>query len=195
MDTTGAIVAMDCPAGTYTTDKGSTSAAACVRVTVVKPANQRTYVNTAITGLSNIATKGVLPLTWSATGLPVGLVLSHATGKIAGTPTKTCSCSVTLTATDADGHAGRTTFTWSILPFGISTTSLPKATPGMPYGPVTLHTGGAGKSAPGYATTLRWSPFALPKGLTLSSAGVLAGTLSSNLLPGTTAVPFRSQRR
>ena len=58
----------------------------------------------------------------------------------------------------------------------------------MPYGPVTLHTGGAGKSAPGYATTLRWSPFALPKGLTLSSAGVLAGTLSSNLLPGTTAV-------
>ena len=107
VDTTGAIVAMeDCPAGTYTTDKGSTSAAACVRVTVVKPANQRTYVNTAITGLSNIATKGVLPLTWSATGLPVGLVLSHAAGKIAGTPTKTCSCSVTLTATDADGHAG-----------------------------------------------------------------------------------------
>ena len=114
--TTGATAPTDCPAGTYTATTGSTSAAACLMVTVVNPGNQRTYANTAITGLSNTATHGILPLTWSATGLPLGLVLNHSTGKIAGTPTRACSCSVTLKATDADGHTGKATFTWMTSP-------------------------------------------------------------------------------
>jgi len=66
-------------------------------------------------------------------------------------------------------------------PFGVATTSLPKATPGTPYGPVTLQAGGLGVSASHYVTTLKWKKVTLPKGLKLSSAGVLSGTPSAKL--------------
>jgi hypothetical protein len=67
-------------------------------------------------------------------------------------------------------------------PFGISTTSLPNATPGTAYGPVTLTTQEAGVSTSPNVTTLKWKKVALPKGLKLSSTGVLSGTPSSKLL-------------
>jgi hypothetical protein len=69
--------------------------------------------------------------------------------------------------------------------FLISTTSLPNATPGTLYGPVTLTTQVAGVSASPNVTTLKWKKVALPKGLKLSSAGVLSGTPSSKLGGGT----------
>ncbi len=69
-------------------------------------------------------------------------------------------------------------------PFSISTTSLPSATPGVPYGPVILQTVGLGVSAPTYTTTLKWKKVVLPKGLKLSSAGVLSGTPNKKLAAG-----------
>ncbi len=63
--------------------------------------------------------------------------------------------------------------------FAIATTSLPHASPGTPYGPVTLQAGGLGASTSPYATTLKWKKITLPKGLKLSSAGVLSGTPSA----------------
>ena len=68
-------------------------------------------------------------------------------------------------------------FTWTILPFGVATTSLPNAKPGTPYGPVTPQKPvGSETSATGYTTTLKWGKVLLPKGLKLSSSGVLSGT-------------------
>ncbi len=61
-------------------------------------------------------------------------------------------------------------------PFGVTTTSLPNAFPGRPYGPVTLQADGLGVSVSPYVTTLKWKKVNLPKGLKLSSAGVLSGT-------------------
>jgi hypothetical protein len=58
------------------------------------------------------------------------------------------------------------------VPFGVTTTSLPNATPGTKYLPtVTLQADGIGTSAPGYTTTLKWAKVSLPKGLKLSSKG------------------------
>ena len=65
--------------------------------------------------------------------------------------------------------------------FAISTGSLPGATRGAAYGPVTLQQSGAGISATGYTTTFKWKKVTLPKGLTLSAAGVLSGTPSKKL--------------
>ena len=77
------------------------------------------------------------------------------------------------------------------LGFRITTSSLPHAVPGKRYGPVTLHTAGAGKSAVGYTTTFQWSKVNLPTGLTLSSKGVLAGTPSTTLHAGSSSVKIK----
>lgn len=53
-------------------------------------------------------------LTWSATGLPLGLKLNSTSGEITGTPVVVGSSSVTATATDPTGLTGSTTFTWTV---------------------------------------------------------------------------------
>ena len=63
--------------------------------------------------------------------------------------------------------------------FAVATTSLPKASPGTPFGPISLQAGGLGVSASPYVTTLKWKKVTLPKGLKLSAAGVLSGTPSA----------------
>ena len=70
--------------------------------------------------------------------------------------------------------------------------SLPAATRGKSYGPVALHTGGASKSSPGYTTSFRWAKVTLPKGLTLSSTGILAGTPSTTLSAGLSSVTVKA---
>jgi lysophospholipase L1-like esterase len=72
--------------------------------------------------------------------------------------------------------------------FAITTASLPNATPGTPYGPVTLTARNAGISASPFTTTLKWARVTVPKGLKLSSTGVLSGTPSKRLTPGATSV-------
>ena len=73
--------------------------------------------------------------------------------------------------------------------FLITTTSLPKATPGRTYGPVTLTTQEAGVSTSPHVTTLKWKKVSLPKGLKLSKeTGVLSGTPSTKLKAGLSSV-------
>ena len=68
--------------------------------------------------------------------------------------------------------------------FFISTISLPSATPGKRYGPVTLHASNIGASTSPHTTKVTWVGIELPPGLTMSSAGVLSGTPSTNLISG-----------
>jgi hypothetical protein len=194
VDTEGATSPTPCPAGTFNPDTGSTSIAACVMVAVANPGDQSDFINTPITALPNSQTNGITPVAWSATGLPAGLTIDPSSGTITGTPTTPCVCSVTLKATDSDGNVGTASFTWTILSFGIATTSLPNATPKTPYGPdgpVTLQAAGLGVSAPGYTTTLKWKKVTLPKGMKLSSAGVLTGTPNKNLAAGPSSVTVK----
>jgi YVTN family beta-propeller protein len=72
--------------------------------------------------------------------------------------------------------------------FTITTSSLPACTTGVAYGPVALQEAGAGTSTSPYTTTLKWKKVTLPKGMTLSSAGVLSGTPSSKLVGGSSSI-------
>ncbi len=53
------------------------------------------------------ATGGVLPYTWSATGLPPGLVIDSGSGVISGTPTAIGVASVVFVVTDSAGASAK----------------------------------------------------------------------------------------
>ncbi len=71
--------------------------------------------------------------------------------------------------------------------FLITTTSLPPATPGVDYNPVTLTTQDAR-----HAATVTWAAISLPQGMTLSTDGVLSGTPSSSLSAGLISVRVKA---
>jgi Putative Ig domain/Tyrosine-protein kinase ephrin type A/B receptor-like len=189
---TGATTPTDCPGDTFNPNSGSTSAAACTMVGVADPGNQSNDVNAPIAPLTSSASNGILPLTWSATGLPTGLFLVPTTGTITGTPTTPCACSVALTATDSQGHAATVDFIWNILSFGISTTSIPSVTPGVGYGSVNLQAAGEAVSANPYSTTLKWRKVSLPRGLRIARrTGVLSGTPNARLTAGASSITVK----
>lgn len=108
--------------------------------------------------------------------LPPGLTLSSV-GVVSGTPTTGGSSTFTVSATDAAGCFGSRIYTMvmnaagCVLPIILVPSTIPAATGGAPYGPVTIMAiGGAAPYT--FAVTLG----ALPSGLTLSSAGVISGT-------------------
>jgi beta-glucosidase len=55
------------------------------------------------------------PLSYTATGLPVGLSISLTSGTITGLPTTPGTSTVTLTARDGTGALATTTFTWTVV--------------------------------------------------------------------------------
>ena len=164
------------------------------------------------TGLSSSANPVVLgqSVTYTATvsPTPIGGTVAFTDN---GSPIARCTavsllgdsttCSTTPSATGAHiivaSYSGSGGFVGSMSPsltevvvpppppgFAIITSSLPSATPGVAYGPVTLQESGAGTSTSPNVTTLKWKKVALPKGLKLSSAGVLSGTLNKKLAVG-----------
>jgi hypothetical protein len=74
------------------------------------------------------------------------------------------------------------------VPFSIATTSLPNAMPSSPYGPVTVQAANLGVSTSPNVTTLKWTGAEVPKGMKLSSTGVLSGKPSAKLVPGAYSV-------
>jgi len=123
-------------------------------------------------GTTFAQTGGVLPIVWSATGLPLGLTLDGATGALTGTPTEAGGFAVVVTATDANGCTGSVAFTLRICPeMAIDApASLAAGTVGTAYGPVTFTQAGS-------AAAITWSATGLPTGLTLDpTTGSLAGT-------------------
>jgi hypothetical protein len=118
------------------------------------------------------ATGGTGAKTFAATAgtLPTGLALSSG-GALSGTPSATGTYTFTVTATDTVAASGSQSYTVTINPaVTITTTSLASWTVNQPgYNQTITATGGT----PGY--TFAKSAGNLPTGLTLSSAGVLAG--------------------
>src|SRR5690606_29428908 len=120
--------------------------------------------------LTPTRTGGKAPFTWSATGLPAGLTIDEATGKVTGTPTTVGSYSPKLTVVDKYGREASRTFVLEVVSSGptITTTSLPAATVGEPY----TYQLEAESTQP----CCTWSAVGLPDGLSISPSGLISGT-------------------
>jgi hypothetical protein len=157
-------------AGKHTATKSLTVAVAAVGVkTTTLPAGTVTKPYKA----TLTAYGGAKPLAWTVSSgkLPAGLTLSKA-GVIAGTPSKAGSVTFTVKVTDAGKHTATKSLTVTVAAVGVKTTTLPGGTKAKSY-KTTL-------SAYGGTKPLAWtlSSGKLPAGLTLSKAGVIAGTPS-----------------
>ncbi len=131
-------------------------------------------------GATAAATGGLPPYTWSATGLPDGLVVGE-TGVLSGTPTQSGSFSVVLTARDSGGGVASAVLPLTInAALAISTPSLPAGTTGVAVVATTL-------AATGGTAPYSWSATGLPPGLTMSTTGVLSGTPTAGGTYGVTA--------
>jgi subtilisin family serine protease len=87
---------------------------AATPILVANPGNQRHRIDEGVQ-LQLAATGGAPPYRWTATGLPVGLVLDPDTGLITGRPTTSASATrVTVTATDRAGTTGQVQFDWTV---------------------------------------------------------------------------------
>ncbi len=121
------------------------------------------------------AVGGAPPYAWSiASGsLPPGLNLSNS-GQISGTPTTTGPFAVVVQVMDASGTTATQPLTITISgPLAVATTSLSDGVVGAAYSQTLTAMGGAG----GYTWTL--TSGSLPAGTTLSSAGLISGTLTT----------------
>jgi hypothetical protein len=124
------------------------------------------------------ATGGQSPYKWSlASGtFPTGMTLSTA-GVLAGTPSQNGTFNFTVSATDSEATPLIASKAFSLVvqaALSITTTSLANATSGTTYSTTLAATGGQ--------SPYKWSLASgtLPTGMTLSTAGVLAGTPSQS---------------
>lgn len=146
-------------------------------ITVASPGNQSGTAGVAIAPLTITATDSdsSQTLTFSAAGLPTGLVISGA-GVITGTPTVQGTYAVTITATDGTGASGSTGFSWVISP--IVTNTITVTNPGTQsslLGAAVSKQITATDSNPAIST-FTWQAAGLPPGLVISaSSGTITG--------------------
>jgi hypothetical protein len=120
---------------------------------------------------------GTAPYTWKiSSGTVPGLTLNATASPVtlSGTPTQQGSFTITLQATDATSAVGTRTLTITIAagPLHISSANqLPAGTLGSAYSFSMAAVGGT----PPYT----WSATGLPTGVSISSAGVISGTVSA----------------
>jgi subtilisin family serine protease len=125
------------------------------------------------------ATGGTPPYAWSleSGSLPDGLTLNPGTGAITGTPTSAGTSAFTVRVTDDLEQSDTQALTIAVAPPAaptITTSSLPGGQVAVPYSATLEATGGT----PPYAWSLESG--SLPDGLTLSPAGALSGTPTSD---------------
>ena len=129
-------------------------------------------VAVAYSGAQFAAAGGTAPYRWVATGLPSGLTVDSATGKLVGTPTASGTFAVVVTMTDAT-DASRS-FDYSVVIkdqlVAAGPATLPNGSAGTTYTPTTA-------TATGGTTPYAWSAVGLPSGLTINAGtGVVSGT-------------------
>jgi hypothetical protein len=161
--------------GATVTDAAKTTASSTFAITISgmsisTPSLPNGTVGSAYGG-SMAANGGVLPLSWSATGLPASVALSNA-GSFSGTPTAAGSSTVTVTVTDSAGNTDSKSYTLKVNPAPLNI---------APSGTVPPATAGSSFSL-GFSVTGGTSPYSfaaagLPGGLSIStSTGAISGT-------------------
>ncbi|HWS35212.1 MAG TPA: Ig domain-containing protein [Actinoplanes sp.] len=140
---------------------------------VTGPGAQKNHVGETFT-LQPTVTGGVSPYKWSASGLPAGVTIDEATGKITGTAS--VNYTATIQATDANDIVGETTYTHTIHP---AITLTKPADQSVALGSSVIATASASGGEPG---KLVFSATGLPVNVTINaSTGVISGTPA---LPG-----------
>lgn len=149
--------------------------------------DQTAAINDTITTVqpSLAANTGVAPITWTASNLPAGLLMSSQNGSIAGTVTgltstvATGQATVTVIATDAFGRTASKTFAWTVLP-DIAATPPPVLTlnrgKALATSPAPSMTATGGSGGPYTWSVPASGAGSLPPGLTMTSAGAFSGT-------------------
>jgi Domain of unknown function (DUF4347)/Putative Ig domain/Bacterial Ig domain len=129
-------------------------------------------------------------ITYSATGLPAGLVIDAVTGAISGTLANNASVSgaYTVVVTASDGQGGSTTDTFLIT----STNQVPVVTTPIvaqiKYDGEVANLNTSGSFSDPNGNTLTYSATGLPVGLTIDSAtGIISGTIDHSASQGGTA--------
>jgi Big-like domain-containing protein/putative Ig domain-containing protein len=114
--------------------------------------------------------------------LPAGV--SFTDGVLSGTPEQTGTFQITLTASNGIGGDSVQRFNLTVLGLHVTTRQLPEATLASPYSQQLQATGGI---AP-----YKWRVSAgkLPKGLKLTSSGLLTGTVSAKKYPSGGSFPI-----
>lgn len=116
------------------------------------------------------AATGSGPITWTATGVPAGLMLSTS-GLLSGTPTVTATSTINVTAMNSVGSAGPSAFSLTVgagtVPVITSSSPLPGGSVNSPY---------SFQFAASGTTPITWSATGVPAGLMLSASGLLNGT-------------------
>jgi hypothetical protein len=121
------------------------------------------------------ASGGSSPYSYAVTSgaLPTGLTLSSS-GVLSGTPMIHSAYTFTVTAADAQGTSASQDYTITINPaVAINTASLANGDVGAGYSEPIIANGGNG------SYTFAKASGTLPSGLTLSSAGILSGTVTT----------------
>ncbi|MFC7304662.1 putative Ig domain-containing protein [Streptomyces monticola] len=95
---------------TFTWTVGDTGGGA---LSLQNPGSQTVYIGKPV-ALSLTASGGTGSRTFSATGLPAGLSLDKATGRISGTPTTWGTKNSRITVTDGTGKSASTDVTWFV---------------------------------------------------------------------------------
>ncbi|MGZ4349567.1 MAG: putative Ig domain-containing protein, partial [Solirubrobacteraceae bacterium] len=163
----------DPASGLGTPNAASLSAALCAdTVTLGNPGPQRATVGHAVSLRLRATASSGARLTYAATGLPSGLKLDPASGRVTGTPTRVGVYTVHASAHDDQSQTGATTFRWIVAgPPRISRLSLRQTV----TGPQLALTVTAGRNAPDLRTLEIRAPRALRvaagRGVTVTGTG------------------------
>ena len=95
--------------------------------TLAQPSNQSTTINVATPLALSANDPDGDALTYSASGLPPGLILTASTGQINGTPTTLGAYNVTVNVQDVRGGSDTKSFTWTINAPGLTLDTLTSA--------------------------------------------------------------------
>jgi len=146
-------------------------------VTLLDPGPQQATAGTAISPVQvtpvTAPTSGsgsAATLTYTAAGLPPGLLLNPANGQVTGTPAAIGTYAVTITARASSGISGTVSFGWDVRGT-IAVSHIAAQTTGA-GGAVLLR---ATATDPAGGQTLTFSASGLPSGVSISPAGVITG--------------------
>jgi hypothetical protein len=155
---------------------------------VITSANSTTFDQNASSSFTVTTTGDPTPSLTEFGNLPTGITFrdnGDGTGTLLGATSLLGNYQIFFRASNGVGPVVSQEFTLTIGGLLITTTSLPPLTLGTPYSVQLTETGGV---AP-----IKWTKLAtLPKGLTLSKSGLLAGTvLAAKVAPGTYSIQVK----